>query len=83
MVGRLLHNLAWELDHYWKDGAILAKPETEDTALIRIDQFDRSLYITVRGPTAGFELLQMVENIDTIVDNLRAEVNHESYLHLA
>jgi len=73
VVGRMMYGMNWEVQNYWKNGAILNKEDEEDSCYLKLDPTDRSFHITVRGEGAADQILRLIQMIEQTAAQMRLQ----------
>lgn len=69
VAGKIVHSMGWEFSNYWKNGAILRKPDGGG-CFMRMDPNAKQLYLTVRGEVAADDLLFILQLIEQLNQSL-------------
>eukprot|EP01096_Ripella_sp_DP13-Kostka_P013510 TRINITY_DN587_c0_g1_i3.p1 TRINITY_DN587_c0_g1~~TRINITY_DN587_c0_g1_i3.p1 ORF type:complete len:1377 (+),score=731.02 TRINITY_DN587_c0_g1_i3:157-4287(+) len=78
IIGRMMYGMGWELQNYWKNGAILNKEYADESIFLKLDPTERCFYITVRGENAADQIVNTIKMIESTSEQMH--LSHQTFV---
>ena len=69
IVGQISFSMTWDIQNYFKNCCILSH-NSGNSAFLKIDPFEKKLFLTVRGMEAGSFITKMIDLIQQLNENV-------------